>query len=374
MRIHLLLTLTVSIICSVEMIHKHGEPVREFSIPEIEQKPSEFKSNLTGRETITAQLPPSTHIEATFHPQERIVYSIMENSFVSAASTSFRNHLPFILDPSDIWLLISQGFGKHIILNSEELRGQIVDFEGKEKITVRRDQFIMGDEGNDWEGVFPEFSTKIGEYIGKELHSLIRSDFSTTGEVEKTVSEITLMYAMQKYFDYEVMTSCGIPGFRILGTVDDWEKIKQKTMDLTKYKLEWWTSKLIPILDKIIDIIRYEPDIKFWSSFYKRHSQSGGDAVTGWILNFFPYIHDSPNSKLDEFFLDEEFQTFYSGIAESAIPHGLAQVPFIWNYLGVEYRMMFVGGFAGVALEDGDYIRPAQGWAVLHDDDDDTQE
>ena len=32
-----------------------------------------------------------------------------------------------------------------------------------------------------------------------------------------------------------------------------------------------------------------ESDRNFWNSIYKRHSESGGDAVTGWVTQFFPY-------------------------------------------------------------------------------------
>ena len=98
-----------------------------------------------------------------------------------------------------------------------------------------------GNPDNDWETVFPKFSEKIQEYIGDDLHGLLISDFSTTTPIEKAASEITLMYTMQKYFNFSNFFECGFPSIRLEGTMKDWEILITKTQQLAKFDLEWWS-------------------------------------------------------------------------------------------------------------------------------------
>ena len=88
-------------------------------------------------------------------------------------------------------------------------------------IEVERNDFVKGSLGNDWESTFPMFGEKVKEYIGDELHSVLLPDFSTTTPISKAASHIVLLYSMKKYFNYVLMTFCGIKGFLVEGTVGD---------------------------------------------------------------------------------------------------------------------------------------------------------
>jgi len=47
-------------------------------------------------------------------------------------------------------------------------------------------------------------------------------------------------------------------------------------------------------------------------------------------------------------------------------PIGLSMVPFIWEYLGTNIPMEFVGGFIGVSQDPTSLVvKPAVGWAVM---------
>ena len=102
------------------------------------------------------------------------------------------------------------------------------------------------------------------------------------------------MAAMQKYFDYVCKTLCGIPKIRLRGTGEDWKQLRTKTSELAKYELDWWISKLLPIIDKMVSAaVDGEEDPHFWDSIYKIVSIGGSGAVNkvnGWITNFFPYL------------------------------------------------------------------------------------
>ena len=53
--------------------------------------------------------------------------------FIVSVHKAYAEHRPLSISPDMIWLLICQGFSKHINYNSEKLRDQFVDFEEKKK-------------------------------------------------------------------------------------------------------------------------------------------------------------------------------------------------------------------------------------------------
>ena len=57
---------------------------------------------------------------------------------------------------------------------------------------------------------------------------------------------------MKHYFEYGMMTCCGISKVRLEGKLEDWVQLREATEKLNRYGLEWWTKNLIPILDKFI--------------------------------------------------------------------------------------------------------------------------
>ena len=119
--------------------------------------------------------------------------------FVASVNAAFCDHRPLILSPDMFWLLIAQGFARHVNNNSEEFRGRFVKHLKKKAIVVRRDEFYKGSPENDWSGVFSKFSTNIQQHIGEENHANIVVSFSTTGPVEKAANEVVLMDVMKKY-------------------------------------------------------------------------------------------------------------------------------------------------------------------------------
>ena len=74
------------------------------------------------------------------------------------------------------------------------MRKNFVNHEGKKEIEISRPNFVKGSDKNDWEGVFPEFSEKIDKNSVEGTVKLIECDFTTTGAVEKIVSEIFVVF------------------------------------------------------------------------------------------------------------------------------------------------------------------------------------
>ena len=208
---------------------------------------------------------------------------------------AYADHRPFVLSPDMIWLLISQGFAHHVNANPEDLRHYFVDFHGKATLLVATDEITLDNPQSPWEKIFPAFTNQIAGHTGSEIINLLSSDFSTTTPVEKVASEITIMGAMKTYFEYAVIYAvCGIPKITLQGTTEDWQKILDKTKQLGKYDLTWWTSELEPILEEFVKSSKGKIDREFWKGMFNYHSKHipcGGPVTTidGWIVKFFPY-------------------------------------------------------------------------------------
>jgi hypothetical protein len=90
------------------------------------------------------------------------------NLLAKTVYDAFYEHRPLKLNPNVIWITIAQGFARYVDMHAEELRSKFVQFEGKKVLTVERLEWSYKDPNNDWTTVFPEFSEKIGSFIGKD--------------------------------------------------------------------------------------------------------------------------------------------------------------------------------------------------------------
>jgi len=216
------------------------------------------------------------------------------HSFFDGIYHAYMDHRPFVLSPDVIWLLISQGFAQHINANSEKMRHHFVNFDGKLTLIVKTSSVTLDNPNSPWETIFPEFTKKIAEHTGEELINLLSADFTTTTIVEKIACEITIMESMKAYFDYMAMfILCGIPEVTLMGTTEDWQKVLDKTKQLGKYDLNWWTDELEPILQEFINASQENVNNEFWINIFNeerfREGSGEGKKINGWIVKFFPY-------------------------------------------------------------------------------------
>jgi hypothetical protein len=190
------------------------------------------------------------------------------NGFLRAVHEAYSNHYGLVISPDDIWLAIAQGFSNHVNANAEALRKQFVKHEGKEEIKVRRDLFVKGSPGNDWEGCFSEFSQCISDAIGEDKRSLLVSDFSTTKALHRAVSEVTMMNTLKAYFNYVVYTKCGIPTITLTGDKADWEHLDEKVCKLKQFQCEKWANNLLDVISYFIQAYNGNEHKEFWTNIY----------------------------------------------------------------------------------------------------------
>ncbi|MDR2037289.1 MAG: DUF4419 domain-containing protein [Bacteroidales bacterium] len=285
-----------------------------------------------------------------------------EHPFFQGMYAAYADHRPFILSPDMIWLLISQGFARHVTHNAEELRSRFVDFSGQTTLIVRNDQVKLDDDAHRWEEIFPEFTKQIREHIKEpSLVDILTSDFSTTDPVSRIASEITIMESMKPYFEFVTMRIiCGIPKVTLEGTTEDWERLLEKARYLRKYNLDWWLDEIEPLLEEFVRASKKKIDKRFWRNMFKFHTlkQYGSPTVIdGWIVKFFPYDKEGRRNDLKSI----------SNV--NRLPSELVKVDVkyieVFQDTTIVTPLQFWAGFIGLQQDSENYsLRPEIGWLV----------
>lgn len=309
---------------------------------------------------------------------------------VQAVHIAFSGHRPLVLTPDCIWLTIVQGFTQHVLENAESLRHRLVRHEGKKKLRIATDSLAA----DLWPSFMSRFSGLIRENSDPVLHETLLCEFSTTTPAIKTACEMALMDTYQRYFEYEMMCVCGIPEITLQGTVGDWQRIRDRIEVLATYELDWWTSRLAPILDQFVATANGEPDREFWQAIYKPQQSYGAKLASGWIGDLFPYLFTAPprkefsdrpgrglcdsavsrrNHVLSEartnWLLPPASDFIYAGrgVPLDQFPSGLSRVPVTVTFRdNSEKKLEVMGGFLGVSQRAEDNaLSPIIHWAVV---------
>ena len=219
--------------------------------------------------------------------------------------------MPVSVNPDILWMLIVQGFSRHIDQNAEKLRNKFVDFDGKKALVVDGDELTIEEitqEG--WERTFKEFVEKIKENAGDNMIKLLTPSFSTTTPTIQVSSQIAIMSCFKNYFKFiRFYGGCGFPYINLEGTLNDYQELKNKVEKLMGYGIDDWIKELVIIVDKIIGTKKGKIDIDFWKNMIinKETMEPRGSGeltkvnnIDGWLLNFYPYYKFDDYSKFCE--------------------------------------------------------------------------
>jgi hypothetical protein len=290
-----------------------------------------------------------------------------EHSFFNGMYRAYADHRPFVLSPDMIWLLIIQGFAQHVNAHPEKMRSYFVDYSGKQTLVVMTDKIKLDNPQSPWDEIFPEFTKQIAKHVGDDLIELLSAGFSTTTPVEKLASEITIMNAMKSYFEFIILyIVCGIPEITLTGTPDDWRKILDKTKQLSRYDLSWWTNELEPLLKEFVKASEGKIDKSFWRNMFKYHSQKKYGApkiIDGWIVKFFPYDKDGKRNDLKKLEGGDN------------LPKEIVKVDLKYIYsdetknLGETTLLELWAGFTGLEQNSENFaLKPVIGWMIRKKD------
>ena len=330
--------------------------------------------------------------EPRLHPPSRVLARAQRflHPLVQAVHIAFSDHRPLVLTPDCIWLTIVQGFAHHVLENAERLRHRLVRHEGTKKLCIKTSSLSP----DLWPSFMSGFSGLIREHSDPVLHETLLCEFSTTTPAIRTACEIALMDTYQRYFSYELHCVCGIPEITLQGTVEDWQRIRDRIEVLATYDLEWWTSRLAPVLDEFVATAKGEPVREFWQAIYKPRATYGAELASGWIGDLFPYVFTAP--RLDKPFEKQRlglcdspscqrnhvlFETRTNwllpptsnhifggrGVLPENLPSGLSRVPVIVQFPdSSETNVEVMGGFLGVSQRPQDNaLSPIIHWAVV---------
>ena len=291
------------------------------------------------------------------------IYSCGNRGLFSSVITAYNYHWKLRTSPDDWWFCVIKRVANAIDKNAkkESVRKMFVDHEGKKTIQVTVPDTSIYTVDYSW--FFDQIANRIQENVKvPEFVDGMTSDFSTTTAVQKIVSQITLMYSVQEYFDYKMMTYCGLPAVEMIGTEDDWIKLKSK-LKVLRTLLEpiendiglesaWW-DLVEKVFRELLATYQGRPDREWWSHVisYEEAFMSGETSkYKGWMIEF---LEGKDAVEVDD------------------ITTGLVTVPLIIGDADtcVEDRATLVAGMLGFTVHTDDTagvsVQPFQGWSLL---------
>ena len=291
---------------------------------------------------------------------------------------SYVNHMPVSINADILWMLIVQGFSRHIDQNAESLRNKLVDFDGKKALFVDGDELTIEEitqEG--WERTFREFVEKIKENAGETMIKLMTPSFSTTTPTIQVSSQIAIMSCFKNYFKFiRFYGGCGFPYINLEGTLNDYEQLKNKVEKLMGFDIDDWIKELIIIIDKIIETKKGKIDVNFWKNMIinKETVEPRGSGeltkvnnIDGWLLNFYPYYKKDDYYKFCEKL--ERRRDFNKPIDVKSLkylPEEFIEVPLtmVHKQTFEVTELSIKTGILGMIQEKNGLIKPEIGWFI----------
>ncbi len=377
----------------LETAQKPKRPVYPYK-KVIEKLPHGIRFNICGVDTAKQIMKDTTFYEAlsiasgrkiegfsTLEAHKRFSpISSTENGFIISLHQAYNAHYPFTISPDMIWLLICQGVSNHINVHAEKMRHLFVQHESKYKITIEENGFTKYGY-NPWQNILPKLSDTIRKNVKSDIQKIIVNKFSTTTSNETVAFQVTLMEAMQKYFDYRSFSGCGIPYITLEGTPQDWRKIRLDVEKLRQYELSDWVESLLPILDEFVQASEGKVNEEFWREIYKYESKYEPMSFNGWISVFFPYLKEYAYStgmsltpsyrvygklKPNPFLKNKDYRK--AKLEMRDISQGTSSFEFVWLYrreVEKDFIMVFTAGFMGFEQDKTTRaLRPVIHWAV----------
>jgi hypothetical protein len=264
-------------------------------------------------------------------------------SVYDALLQAYNNHADVTLVPDDIWVTVMLVFSRYVNEHAEAMRDRFVEFAGKRGLWV--DKWTGDDEG--WPEFIEEMIQRIQANTKQGVIPILEANFTTTTSISRTVSNIVIMDAFKRYFDYEGgVPWCGIRRVRFAGTLGDWHELPfklQKLGNLTGpgWFMDTYVPGLLPVLGKFVETYEGKVDNEFWDKVLDiTHERSGCVSytyVSGWVLALYGKSGTvNPDS----------LETQY-----------MAEVPVKWKnkQTGAERDLGVRSGFTGLIKEDGSY-------------------
>ncbi|CAM9807080.1 unnamed protein product [Ascophyllum nodosum] len=292
---------------------------------------------------------------------------------------AYNKHCNLVISPDDVWLTILAQFCAYVNKNAEELRGRIVEHEGKKNLVVSSFGAL---ETADYQRMIRDLLGEIRKNIkSPELADWFRPGFSTTTERDEVCAAATAMASLQKYFSFGMTLGCGIPSVTLRGTVADWKLLRKKVDRLLEFEVQntpdgsnimaVWVGYLRKVCDGLVESAEHPESVKtleFWDKvFSHRGGFSGPSYITGWVSAFTCFNIDGKYiaTTTDMRGIGSEFPLVAGGL----ICHNVVSCPVIIDDNGKKYDGTLLSGQMVYEAERGEKdayptIRPRNDWCM----------
>lgn len=295
--------------------------------------------------------------------------SACTNGFVYAAYCAYCDHHHLTIRPEDVWFSILSQLNFFVNAHAEELRSFFVSHEGRKELVVEA-------AGNIRTANFGALAYAMTGQIAKnvldpELQTWIIPSFSTTTDSDRVVASILMMGALQKYFSYKMVLSCGIPSVTLLGERGDWAHMLSKLEKLPQLGEEpaLFYNLLKPVLRKFVasfDNPTAPEVLDFWGKIAHRISGGSGPRyLSGWLTAFCFWdedgkclYRDGPTNPGMLSYYEQRYGASTAGceldgilfhrINTNDIPSGFASVPVTVDDNGTIHETIMVAGSVGI--------------------------
>lgn len=294
------------------------------------------------------------------------------NQFLATVILAYSKHLDLHVSPDDFLIAVDAIVTKYVNENAEKLRTLFVDHEGKKSLIIEADdepaRFLLNDLTPNWTNCIEEWcemmqdSIKDNTFMSAEL-----ADFSTSSVLDHRITQSFVMDTVQNYFKYIVRTRCGIPKVIMHGSENDWMRLREKILTLSKFFNDFEPNNNLSsylsttILDNVDSLITTfkeatnpsEDTVSFWCRIFSKEENYGSGAkyyYDGWILDFFPTYSNEIGYKVDT-----TLATF---------TNGKTTTPVVWRKEGIDFPYFLEAGFHGIQQHEDGSVEVIKGLTV----------
>jgi len=267
------------------------------------------------------------------------------------------------LGPDEVWVAIVTSLSRYINANSEKLRHLFVSHEGKIELVASAGGNIST---TNYDSLISQISDQIDKNTKGDLREWAECNFSTTTSLQKIVSKVVLMGAMQKYFDFKLELCCGLPRVTLLGTIDDWNSILSRITKMESFEdetIQQWSKVLSFVMHNFVNAFQGRVDTYFWNRI--AHITGGGSGpryLEGWILALIGF--NDAGSYILEHLQSIQKSNRFGRLDTNDVPPCMVACPVTIDDNGKKYdTMLYAGAF--LSSFDGQTIAPALDWALV---------
>lgn len=277
------------------------------------------------------------------------------SALLSAVRFAYDNHLSLRISPDMFWITIINSIGVHINKNAEKYRHVFVEHDGKKTLIAVYDP----QSPINWQSMVDQLTAQIVGDSKSDLAKLVSlPHFTTTDAISLTVEKAGLMSAMQSYYEYRMEPMCGIHELIMMGTLEDWQRLRDVVSQMAKIPLDLdkYFKRIDVILAQFVRTYVGDVDVGFWSRIFStKHYGSGSCTWNGWINHF--YVYDGDSHIIED-----------GGIDSGALPPSYTITPFEFVTPNDETKKrQLISGMLSIGMYPDHSVGPIIQYAIVED-------